>query len=278
MGPKIYGIRSSWLFSVSLSRYSLSALVFILHKTAKDINAHNEETTSTNKAMNSTVQSVLLIGATGKTGIAVLYQLAKDPSQPVLHVLCRDPAKLAKLTNVQPTSVVKGDARSAKDIERAMDASMADWVIVSVGNGENVAKSDIRTANAKATVSVLNQPKYGHVRVLVVSSTGASSSRIIVGMGIGALITHHLRHVLADHTGQEEAFATMTQSRVTIFRPTALTDNQATGKMVTFDDNVKCPTIKTDRADLAEWIGNEICGDPILPKGGCVNVTSVKKQ
>jgi len=222
-------------------------------------------------------KSILIIGATGETGLEITRQLVEHHSKPAIHAMARDPSKLQS-QKIELAGIVQGNARDASDIEHALEASQADWVIVCVGNGDSVAKNDIRTANAKATVSVLQKPAYQHVRAMVVSSTGAGSSKIIVGLGIGALISHHLRHVLADHTGQESAFAAI-PNRITIVRATALTSGQATGKLVTFGDTVKSPSIKTDRADLVAWMVNEICdgGTPTMPKGGIVNVTSVKK-
>ena len=222
-------------------------------------------------------KSILIIGATGETGLEITRQLVEHHSKPAIHALARDPSKLQS-QKFKLAGIVQGNARDASDIEHALEVSQADWVIVCVGNGDNVGKNDIRTANAKATVSVLQKPAFQHVRAMVVSSTGAGSSKIIVGLGIGALISHHLRHILADHTSQESAFAAI-PNRTTIVRATALTSDQATGKVVTFGDTVKSPSIKTDRADLVAWMVNEICdgGTPTMPKGGIVNVTSVKK-
>lgn len=219
-------------------------------------------------------KSLLLIGATGKTGLAILDQLTKHPSHPAIHVLCRDVSKLSPSNQNKCASILKGNARNASDIEMALNQSHAEWVIVCVGNGENVSKNDIRTVNANATVSVLKKPQFNHVRALIVSSTGAGSSRIIVGMGIGKLISYHLRHVLADHTGQEAAFSQI-QNRATVVRATSLTDNQATGKLAYFGDQSKGPSIKTDRADLGEWVANEVCGSS--KESRVVNVTSVKQ-
>lgn len=222
-----------------------------------------------------TSPSVLVIGATGKTGLAIIKQLATDPSQPKIYAMARDPSKLVNNKNV--TSVYKGDARKAYDIENTLYETKADWVVVSVGNGEDVSKTDIRASNAKATVAVLQKPAFKHVRAMVVSSTGAGTSKIIVGLGIGALISYHLRHILSDHTKQEECFKQL-GTRVTVARATALTEDAPVGKLIQFGDKVKSPTIKTDREDLAKWITNEICGKPTLLRGGFVNLTGAKKQ
>lgn len=48
--------------------------------------------------------------------------------------------------------------------------------------------NDVCAVNTNATVSVLKELQFKHVCTLVVLSTGAGSSRIIVGMGIGKLV------------------------------------------------------------------------------------------
>ena len=219
--------------------------------------------------------SVLVIGASGLTGAETIRQLAKSPSKPHIHAFCRTPSKLkdAAVSHLVET-VQKGNARDAADLDRALQETQAKVVIISVGNGESVSKNNIRQANAQALAKVL--PKYPLTKTIVVSSTGASSSRIIVGFGIGSLISYHLRHVLKDHTEQEKALIPFT-SRTAIVRATALTDGQPTGHLEEFGDKDKGPSIKTDRSDLAKWIVNQVESD--IPKAGsAVNVTGVAKQ
>ena len=194
---------------------------------------------------NDALKSVLVIGATGKTGLAILDQLNEHPSRPAVHVLCRDPAMLSENYQEKCTSILKGNARIAYDIEIALLRTQASWVIINVGKGERLGnENDIRTVNAQATVSVLKKPLYRHVRALVISSTGAGSSRIVVGLGIGKLISYKLKHVLADFTGQEIAFSQI-RDRTTIVRATALTNDKPTGQLAYFNDNAKGPSIKT---------------------------------
>jgi putative NADH-flavin reductase len=211
-------------------------------------------------------QSILVIGATGRTGLECIRHFAKHQTNPAVHAFCRDTDKLAEKDKALCTTIVQGDARSPIDLERALAETHAEVVILSIGNGDSVKKSDIRTVSAQALAQVLKKPQYKRVRTVVVSSTGAGNSRIIVGAGLGKLISFHLRHVLADHTGQEAAFYSL-RNRTTVVRATSLTYNEATGKLVYFQDRDKSPTIKTDRADLAAWIVEEVCGGT-KPVGG----------
>jgi uncharacterized protein YbjT (DUF2867 family) len=226
---------------------------------------------------NSTSQkSVLVIGASGGTGREIMKQLYTHPAQPRVHAFCRDPKKLNDLTTVH--SIVKGNARDANDLKRAMQETKANVVIISIGNGESTAKTDVRTASARALAHVLKQAEFRNVRIVVVSSQGAGNSEIKVGLGIGALISFHLRRVLADHTGQEETFTTAPdlQNRTLIVRATALTDGQPAVKVVEFGDKVKSPSIKTDRSDLAHYVVGKVFA-PSDITGNIVNITGMSK-
>ena len=220
-------------------------------------------------------KSILIIGASGRTGNYIIQQLndtnvvRTNTNKPKIYAFCRDPSKLHPTIMDMCDGTIKGNARSSDDLERALVESQADLVLVSVGNGDSVKKSDIRTQSAQALVKVLtknsgnthteNTTSFENVRVIVVSSSGAGGSKIKVGFGIGKLIEWHLRHVLNDHNGQEAAFmgSRMMKNRTMIVRPTALTENEATGYVLTFGEKEKCPTLQTDRKDLADWLIRE---------------------
>jgi putative NADH-flavin reductase len=223
-------------------------------------------------------QSVLIIGATGRTGLECIRQFASHQTKPAVHAFCRDAEKLNDQDKALCTSIIQGDARSPKDLKRALAETNADIVVLSIGNGDSVKKTYIRTASAHAMVQVLKMPQYKHVHIVVVSSTGAGKSRIIVGGGLGQLISYRLRYILADHTSQEHAFAYSLRNRTTVVRATSLTNNKATGKLAYFEDGERSPTIKTDRADLASWIVEEVCGGTKPVGGRVVNVTGINEH
>lgn len=164
-------------------------------------------------------------------------------------------------------------------MQDALRVTKAKWVIITVGDGESLNKNDIRTVNAQATVRILQEPEFRHVRVLVVSRYGAGKSRIKIGLGLGRIISYNFRGVLADHSGQEKAFRAI-RKRVTIVRAFRLTDGEPTRHLAYFSGRGKCPLLKTDRADLAAWIVREVCTPQTLKRTKqynlVVNVTSVK--
>ncbi|CAB9505561.1 Biliverdin reductase B (Flavin reductase (NADPH)) [Seminavis robusta] len=227
--------------------------------------------------IDTTQKSVLVIGASGRTGSECIRAFAKHQNKPEVHAFCRSPSKLAESDKNLCTSVVQGNAKDEADIEKALRQTKADVVVVSVGGGDSVAKSDIRTVSANAVSNAMKKKEFQHVQAMVVSSIGAGSSSIIVGMGIGMMISFHLRHVLKDHDGQELAFSVPeVKSRTCVVRPTSLVDSKATGKLVYFNDKEKGPSIETDRADLANWVTNQICGTESFV-GKTVNITGVKQ-
>merc|ERR1711915_534531 len=221
------------------------------------------------------------IGATGRTGTHVIQQLlGTEHHQPKVFAFCRTPTKLNQKLLNEIDGVFRGDARSSKDIQNALKQSNADLVIVSVGNGDDVKKTDIRTANAKALTKALAKSRFSHVKAVIVSSGGAGKSKIIVGFGIGKIISFHLRHILADHNGQEGAIAAKAnvEARTFIVRPSALTEGKPTGKVGEFADGVKQPTLKTDREDLAKWVVSEVISKGASKRfgGNPANVTGIR--
>jgi hypothetical protein len=223
--------------------------------------------------------SVLITGVTGGTGLASLRQLANHPTKPEVHAFCRDPSsRLAEADRALCTSIFQGDAREDKDIERCLDQTAANVVILSTRTGESAAKSDIRTATGESLAQIMKKPNYQHVKALIVSGMGASDSRINVSFGKGMLYEFYLRHVIADHSGQEAAFHhALLRDRTLILRPTLLTDKKTTGsKLITFGDRERVPTMEIDRVDVAWWIAGEITSG--LLGGRNINLTNAPNQ
>lgn len=225
--------------------------------------------------MSINAKSVLIIGATGGMGLQCLRQFSEDPSITYIHVFCRNPAKLSDTDKRLCESVITGDARSTSDIENALDQSKADYVVLATGNGADLSKSDTRENTGKALARAMANPAFQHVKAVIVSSHGAAETKIKVGMGIGWAITHHIRHILDDHTRQEAAFAGLME-RTLIVRPTALTDAKGGAKIVEFDGTKKGPSINIDRSDVAAWITKEVSKSPRAFHGRKVCLTNSK--
>ena len=216
-------------------------------------------------------KSVLIIGATGALGLQCLRHFSEDPTITKLHVFCRTPSKLSHADKTLCDSVITGDARNSKDVESALVQSDADYVVLATGNGMDLGKSDTREKTGQALAKAMSQPALQHVKAVVVSSHGAADTKIKVGLGIGMMISHHLRHVLHDHTLQEQAFeGSLLSERTLIVRPTALSDDKGGKKLVEFDGNKKGPSINADRSDVAAWITAEIAKSAFQGRKVCL--------
>ena len=254
----------------------MSIEVAMLQRSQNRANSNQQQSQHNQTSSMKTNQNILLIGATGGTGIELLQQLNDHPSLPKVHALVRNANKIGVNANLC-ASVIQGDALNTTDIINALRQSQADTVIVSIGNGpKDVSKTELRTKSAKALVRALSISEFKHVQVLCVSSIGAGNSRINVGMGMGKLISFYIRHIIADHTGQEAALASI-QNRTTIVRPTGLTVDKPVGHVVAFGDRAKAPTMETDRVDLAAWIVEQVCESDEPLGNNVVNITGVKQ-
>lgn len=218
--------------------------------------------------MTNNSKSVLIIGATGSLGLQCLRHFAKEPSIAEVHVFCRNPSKLSDSDKHLCKSIITGDAKNAQDVQKALAESKVDYVLLATGNGENLGKTNTREKTGQILAEAMSKPVFAHVKAIVISSHGAGDTKIVVGMGIGMLISYHLRHVLADHTRQEKFFADL-MDRTLIARPTALTENKGGKKIVEFAGN-KGPTINIDRSDLAAWIAEEISKDSFRGRAMCL--------
>ena len=217
---------------------------------------------------NYSKKSILIIGATGSLGLQLLRHLTNTTEIQEVHVMARSPSKLDSSDRDLAASVEKGDARNAVDIEQALRSTQANYVLLATGNGHDVSKSDTREATGRALATTLKQQEFHHVQAIIMSSHGASETKVIVGFGIGKLLSYYLRHVFRDHTNQEAQFADASlEKRTLVVRPTSLTDDKEIDNLdaiVEFDGSKRGPSISVDRSDVAAWVTREIATNPFI--------------
>jgi uncharacterized protein YbjT (DUF2867 family) len=145
---------------------------------------------------------VLVFGATGRTGAAVLVQAAAAGHTVAAFV--RDPKRLANLpANV---TVAVGDIYKPETIEAAM-APGFDAVIVVVG-ADPLKPSTVVTDSARAIVAAAR--KAGIPRYLGITGTAEMPRQTLLGRFFSAILRlTPVRHTARDHDG---AFAIVTQS------------------------------------------------------------------
>ena len=130
---------------------------------------------------NNNRQSILVIGATGRLGKQIVTQLLSHYSRPCIHAFCRAAPK--DDWTQRCASIQVGDARKSSDLAGALKDTKASTVIIAIGEGDSVKKTDIRTANAESLVRAIEMtPNLSqNIQIVLVSSIGAGPSKIKMG-------------------------------------------------------------------------------------------------
>ena len=170
------------------------------------------------------MKTILLLGATGRTGLRVLdYALSKGYH---IRALVRDPSKFVQIPdNLQ---LIQGTPVNMNDVRKA--AAGCDAVLSSLNNprkseslwAKPINSPTLMTDSIHNTVMVMHEMD---IRRIIVQ-TGAGAGDSFAGMPLfmkGLIRFTGLKYVYADHDGQEKV---LKESDLdwTIVRPVGLTD------------------------------------------------------
>ena len=195
---------------------------------------------------------VLVVGAAGRTGRAVVAQAAAAGHAVTAFV--RDATKYTAPPGVR---VVAGDATD----RAAMDAAVRgqDAVLDAVGGKTPYKATTLEADTAGAIVAAMR--RHGARRLVVTSTLGVGESTANATAVVRLLVATFLRGADKDKTAMERAVASSDLDWV-ILRPAVLTDAPAIGRIRVFDpaSGEKAHTIT--RADLAAFMVAQL-GDDI---------------
>ena len=206
---------------------------------------------------------ILVIGATGKTGSAVVDQAVRaghDVTAFVHH------ADAYTRTDVR---VAEGDALHPDQVAAAVAGH--DAVIDTLGGKTPYQTTTLETDAARILVAAMDQHQVR--RLLVVSALGEGDSRANTSFVYEhILMPTFLRGVMKDKAGME---ATVSSSDLdwTIVRAALLTDDEPTGSTRTYDADDGNTAHKITRADLATFLVTELPRDTFSRKA--VSVANV---
>ena len=197
---------------------------------------------------------IVVFGATGTVGHHVVSQALNQGHH--VTAFARRPARLE--TAHPNLSLVAGDVLNPGAVARAVKGQ--DAVIVVIGAGR---KGGVR---AQGTANVVDAMKAHGVRRLIAQSTlGAGDSRGALNffwkyLMFGLL----LKDAYADHQ-EQEVLVQRSGLDWTIVRPSALTDDPATGTYrENFPPTEKGLALKIPRADVASFILEQVAGRDYL--------------
>ncbi len=206
---------------------------------------------------------LIIFGSTGGTGTQLVTQ-ALEKGHDVTAFARR--AEKLKLDH-QRLRLVKGDVLDIASVEQAIQGQ--DVVLCSLGT----PAMNNKKLRANGTKNIIHAMEVAGVRRFICQSgLGCGDSRQLLPFHYKYLIFPlMLRYVYADHEIQEK-YVRDSELDWTIVRPAALTDGNHTGSYWHgFMVNDKSLTIKISRADVADFMLNQLVDDTYLHKAPSIS-------
>ena len=201
---------------------------------------------------------LIIFGATGTIGRQVVQQALEQGHH--VTAFARTPSKL----DIQHPnlSLFQGDVMSLSAVEQAMQGQ--DAVVCALGAGAKF-NNTVRSAGTKQIIQAMEQS--GLKRLICQSTIGTGESWGNLNFYWKYIMFGFiLRHVLADHQLQER-YVKQSNLDWTIIRPGAFIDGPRTGQYRHgFATNDKTSQLKISRADVADFILNQLSTDLYLGK------------
>ena len=198
---------------------------------------------------------VLVIGAAGKTGIEVVNRALAAGHQVTAFVHKAADAHLP--ANV---CIVEGDATNATALENAVEAQ--DAVIDALGGKTPYKETTLEATTARNAIAAMR--KLGVRRLIVTSMLGEGDSRANAPFFYERLLMPTFLHGATPDKAAMEAEVKATDLDWIILRPAILTDGEATGNVRIFSADTSEKAHKISRADLAEFIVQQLTSDTCL--------------
>ena len=196
---------------------------------------------------------VLVIGAAGKTGRAVVEQAMAAGHQVTAFVHKADEYQ------VSDVRVIEGDATLSADIDAAVIGQ--DAVLDTIG-GKTPYKTTTLESSAASTI-IASMQQNGVRRLVVTSMIGEGDSKANAPFYERLLVSTLLRGANKDKAAMESAVESSNLDWV-ILRPAILTDDPAEGNVRVFDTETGEKAHKITRADLASFMIAQLSNDEYL--------------
>lgn len=197
--------------------------------------------------------NILVIGAAGKTGMAVVEQALAAGHEVTAFVQKADEYKVP---NVR---VVEGDATNRAAIDKGMIGQEA--VLDTIG-GKTPYKTTTLESSAASTI-IASMQQNGVRRLVVTSMLGVGDSEANETFYERLLMSTFLRGADKDKAAMESAVESSGLSWV-ILRPAILSDDSATGNVCVFSAETDEKAHKITRADVAAFMLAQLASDKYL--------------
>jgi len=198
----------------------------------------------------------LLIGATGRTGEAIVKQgLAEEHD---ITALVRDASKVE--VSDPHLHVVAGDILNAHDVDAAMAGQ--DAVICSLGTGVTFKHVTLFSDGTQHLLDAMH--KHAIRRIVCITGIGAGDSRGHGGFFYDHVVEPTVLHTIYEDKDRQEELLRQSDRDWIIVRPGQLTNDEATGKYRVLLDLTGVTVGKVARADVAAFVLQQLTSDDFL--------------
>jgi hypothetical protein len=262
--------------------------IVTINSTSDDSGQLNSSTSNniTYNNRNRPRPSILVLGASSRTGLECIQQLSQHPSKPYIHAFYEEDLPVLDDEYIKLChTILEGSTRHAIDIEEALIATSAKWVISCNNSSEKdiqkLRRKDHSTVSARNVVRVLEQKQFESVRVLIVSRIEAVTTKRMLHNVRCKLMAIMSRPVLQDIIGQEKQIHSI-WDRTTIVRTSRLADSRSNSSrrlIIEMSDEEARKSLNfslTERADLVSYIVDEVCAHQVPSGNRVINVMSAK--
>jgi len=198
---------------------------------------------------------VLVIGATGRTGKAVVERAVAAG-----HQVTAFGCEVGEF-NIPEVRVVEGDATDASAIDGAVRGQ--DAVLDTVGGKTPYKETTLETSVAKTVIAAMQ--RNGVRRLAATSMLGVGGSKANATFYERLLVSTFLHGTDKDKAAMESAIEASSLEWV-ILRPALLNDDPATGRVHVFSEDSDEKAHKISRADLAAFMVDQLTSDEHLYK------------
>ncbi len=196
---------------------------------------------------------VLVIGAAGKTGRAVLHEAKAAGHQVTAFV------HHAHDYEEESVRVIEGDASDAAKMDEAVRGQ--DAVIDTIGGKTPYKETDLESSVAKTIIDSMQRNKVR--RLMVTSMIGEGTSKENATIYERLLLSTFLRGADKDKAAMESAVKSSDLDWI-ILRPAILNDDPPKGDIRVFDAETGEKAHKITRADLASFVVAQLSSDQYL--------------
>lgn len=208
--------------------------------------------------METRAMKVLVVGATGGTGMAAIGELLSQGHE--VTAFARQAERLRG--HFPQIKTINGNAIAPADVEQAVLGQ--DAVIVTLGISENPVRvrlfgsaktpMDVRSAGTRNVIAAMQKHKVR--RLVVLSSYGVGESRNRLPLATKLMFALLLKPQIAD-TEKQEGFIRASGLDWVIAQPVHLTDEPANGEVFLSPDG-QVRKMKISRKQVARFLGDAV--------------------